>query len=86
MGKGKTRVRLKRGDPYIFGRVAEEAGPLRKEGVTYEVVPGVTAAWSAAVYAEIPGIHPTCAPAVRRTHTAKQPAVRSTTPPCPIPG
>ncbi len=51
---GKTVVRLKGGDPAIFGRVAEETAALTAAGIAYEVVPGVTAALAAAVYADIP--------------------------------
>jgi uroporphyrinogen III methyltransferase/synthase len=54
---GKTVVRLKGGDPAVFGRVAEETAALKAAGITYEVVPGVTAALAAAVYAEIPITH-----------------------------
>ncbi len=54
---GKTVVRLKGGDPAVFGRTAEEAEPLRAAGLTVELVPGVTAALAAAAYAEIPLTH-----------------------------
>lgn len=52
--EGQTVVRLKGGDPTIFGRVGEEAGLLKKNGIPYEIVPGVTAAISVPAYAGIP--------------------------------
>src|SRR5262245_21945987 len=55
--QGKVVVRLKGGDPLIFGRGAEEAEELRKAGLPYEIVPGVTAVSAAAAAAEIPVTH-----------------------------
>ncbi len=54
---GLQVVRLKSGDPMIFGRAGEEIEALRKAGVEYEVVPGVTSALGAAAAAEIPFTH-----------------------------
>lgn len=48
---GKTVVRLKGGDPSVFGRLAEETAALRDAGIPYEVVPGVTTAVAAGAYA-----------------------------------
>ncbi|MBA7638303.1 Siroheme synthase [subsurface metagenome] len=50
---GKTVVRLKGGDPCIFGRGAEEAALLAEAGIDFEIVPGVTAAIAAAEYAGV---------------------------------
>ncbi len=51
---GQTVVRLKCGDPLIFGRAAEELRALTEQGIRFEVVPGLTAAMAAGAYAGIP--------------------------------
>ncbi len=55
--RGKTVVRLKGGDPYVFGRGGEEALALREAGIPYEVVPGISSALAIPLEAGIPPTH-----------------------------
>jgi uroporphyrin-III C-methyltransferase len=57
--KGKSVLRLKGGDPLIFGRGGEEAEFLRKHDIQFEIIPGITSAIAAPAYAGIPLTHRT---------------------------
>ncbi len=80
---GKLVVRLKNGDPFVFGRGAEEAARLRRAGIPFEIVPGVSSAFAVPAFAGIPPTHRDHASLVTIAtgHQACLPGAHEPTPP-----
>ena len=76
---GKMVVRLKGGDPFVFGRGGEEAERLTEAGIPFEVVPGVTAGIAASAYAGVPVTYRGLSSAVALVTAHEDPAKHETT-------